>query len=745
MKTLKRRNVILCITLLFCLTGATHEATAQSCVSYQVFDRTVSKLSVDGWARGVKVVGNKLYVADSAGLTIFDATKPEKPCVVGRAKFSVGGMPFCLEVSGNFAYVGRLSDDNSSDLVIVEISNPEQPYEKTTINTDLRPSDIEIRGSYAFVSEMALRGQPTGGILAIYDIADPTMPALVGSTSVSTLATGVALAGDYAYMSDLFGLNVLDISTPSNPLVIDFLPTSEMATGAETTANHLFVRVYNRGLLSYDLTNPASPVLDNEVELPDAMNTNAANLAHMFYRDGTMYCTSGGTLGLSLIDVSVPSAMVYLHNVGTPGQASDVALIGTYAYVPTGEPATVAVLDLSHSEVAPVLGRLSPGGVLFDVTVANNVACFANPYEGLKIVDINRPSSPILLATVPSIRGMYVGSFGNTVFAQSETGDFSVIDVSDPRNPRVVGTLSLGTGFGDVAAGPRTAAIITGTNITVIDTSVPTAPVLAATLAVGGSPQGLVMSGGNLYVTNEDGLVVVSLTNAYAPQILGSVATPGTATKVDVVGNFAYVTEMEEGLRIIDVSQPNQPVLRGGVDTLYKAWDVFVDGSYAYVTHFNSPCVEIISVEHPNVPYPLASLSTLHMAFATFIHDGQIVIADGLAGCQISGVQCPSLSPYGKSRVVPEVSDRISVYPNPFNPNTTLSFSLARSGFADLRIYDARGAQVRVLVSEELSTGDHLYKWNGVSDNGARVPSGVYLYKLVTPEGMVCDRMTLLK
>jgi len=83
--------------------------------------------------------------------------------------------------------------------------------------------------------------------------------------------------------------------------------------------------------------------------------------------------------------------------------------------------------------------------------------------------------------------------------------------------------------------------------------------------------------------------------------------------------------------------------------------------------------------------------------------------------------------------------------PNPFNFSTLIRFALPAKGFVDLRIFDVRGASVRTLVAEEIDAGYRDYLWEGRSDSGVQVPSGVYFYHLRTAEGDFTRSMTLVR
>lgn len=72
----------------------------------------------------------------------------------------------------------------------------------------------------------------------------------------------------------------------------------------------------------------------------------------------------------------------------------------------------------------------------------------------------------------------------------------------------------------------------------------------------------------------------------------------------------------------------------------------------------------------------------------------------------------------------------ISNHPNPFNPTTTIEFSIPKYSKVKLTIFNIKGQKIKTLTNEVLNAGDHSIIWNGDDDTNKSVSSGVYLYKL---------------
>ncbi len=87
----------------------------------------------------------------------------------------------------------------------------------------------------------------------------------------------------------------------------------------------------------------------------------------------------------------------------------------------------------------------------------------------------------------------------------------------------------------------------------------------------------------------------------------------------------------------------------------------------------------------------------------------------------------------------------INNYPNPFNPETTISFNNPKNSMVNLAIYNIKGQLVKTLVNEELIAGVHSIVWKGKNNYGQSVASGVYFTRIKTLHSIVTKKMVLMK
>jgi hypothetical protein len=85
------------------------------------------------------------------------------------------------------------------------------------------------------------------------------------------------------------------------------------------------------------------------------------------------------------------------------------------------------------------------------------------------------------------------------------------------------------------------------------------------------------------------------------------------------------------------------------------------------------------------------------------------------------------------------------VHPNPFNPQTTITFALNRPQHAEVAVYDLMGKQIAVLADHAFDAGTHHVVWNGRDAAGHAVTSGTYLVRLATDSGVEARKVMLLR
>ena len=86
-----------------------------------------------------------------------------------------------------------------------------------------------------------------------------------------------------------------------------------------------------------------------------------------------------------------------------------------------------------------------------------------------------------------------------------------------------------------------------------------------------------------------------------------------------------------------------------------------------------------------------------------------------------------------------------SNYPNPFNPFTTIEFTIQNDSEIKLSVFNIKGQKIKILVNNVLAKGEHSIVWNGEDESGKPVSSGIYYLKLKNNKTEVVTKCLLLK
>ncbi|MFO7659402.1 MAG: S8 family serine peptidase [Candidatus Cloacimonadaceae bacterium] len=170
--------------------------------------------------------------------------------------------------------------------------------------------------------------------------------------------------------------------------------------------------------------------------------------------------------------------------------------------------------------------------------------------------------------------------------------------------------------------------------------------------------------------------------------------------------------------------------------------------------------------ESPNFPYTLSGNIKVSAAVADLDGDGDMDIAfPNDAGFYVLDIKRSAVSYQwplfmannsrsgniyqntpNQDNTTPELVTLLSGnYPNPFNPETTISYSIKNSAEVSIDIYNLKGQKVRTLVSDKKAAGNHSVVWNGTDDSNKPVSSGVYFYRMQAGVYSSTRKMMLMK
>jgi hypothetical protein len=286
---------------------------------------------LDGAPYDMAAQGNYVYVADCGwGLRVLDVSNPLSPVLVGS--YRSGGYPFGVAVAGDYAYLA-----SRGVFEVINVSNPTAPVLSGSYGMEIQhfAYDVEVAGDYAYIASQS-------GGLAIVNVSNPAQPSLAGALATGDVTYDLAVAGEYVYLAGSGGVSVVDVDTPSAPVLVGTYPSHRGSLWGITLLDHYAIAADDLGgALVLDVTNPAQPQLANYYGLVGAVHAAAAS-------DGHAYLTSwaNGLMVLSVQDFNYPSNPVLSNTSVREGLKN--AAVGTVS-ADDADPDDVITFSLSGS------------------------------------------------------------------------------------------------------------------------------------------------------------------------------------------------------------------------------------------------------------------------------------------------------------------------------------------------------------------------------------------------------------
>ncbi len=711
------------LALAACL--GTTPARGLDCLDYRSFDRTVH---VDDTlaAKDLARVGDLVYVVlHREGLAIVDVGDADHPATLSR--LDAADWPCAVTVAGTTAYVA----DQYRGVVVIDAGDPRAPVPGALVDVDAFAMDVLAADGILYVADFAsglrifsladplhpallavhdtaggalalakdgdrlfVAGQESG--LYVFDVHDPAHPAVLGYRPLPHTANSVVAGGGFAYLGcDIESLTVVDVGNPADPAVVATLPLGAYGLGARIEGTDLYLCL-GQGLARIDVNDPAQPVLTGMNRPPDvAWDVEVLNGQRALVANGYNLMVT------DITDMTPPPVppTVTLSTIPT-GVDADAG----YAYLATdGQGLQIFAID-DLTDITFV-GGVATADTTLDVAVAGDLAVVADDENGLVTIDVSDRTAPAIVGHLPLPSSTERVTFADErAYVGRWTTRLTIVDVSDPAAPSILNEPDLGAAMIDVAVSGTYAFVAAGYSLQVWDIADGTQPVRVGSLP-GGWGRAVCCAGSYVFHVHaapdyRGVLDVVDVSDPSAPVVVGSVEVPFWANRAHYHDGVVYVLGSDRGVTIVDVHDPSSP------EVLYH-WIIPV---YTYD--------------------------------AVVARDALLVL--GVPGMVLVPLPCPAAVAV-EPPTFTSTAALLPNVPNPFNPATTLRFTLARPQHAALRIVDLTGRLVTTLADGRFAAGEHALCWTGCDHRGQPVASGVYRTVLDCDEGRQTRPLVLVR
>lgn len=581
----------------------------------------VGSYPASGDTRRIVIDGDFAYVADNCCVHILDISDPANPTVAAGTS-SLFGEATDLVLAGNFLYVAYGTDG----LKVYDVSTHNLFAVGTWLIPTVLARSVAVSGNHAYVG---IAGTQSG--LRVINISDPTNPLLVGSVTGSSATSAITVDGNLSFSVGGNSLLVVDISNPSSPSFVSGFAVGGVASDVAVSGDLLYVAAggITQNLKVLDISNPAAPT-----QVGSYATGDVARGVTMF---GNFAFVTNGSGSIMLLDISDPAAIVLVDSYLTPGEAWSAAIHGDHAYVADGSAGVQIVRHGRLFQPPNLAGSVQTPDVAFHMAVSGSYAYVADLASGLQVLDISAPSAPVIVnsvATVDKARGVAVA--GNFAYVAARAAGLKVIDIKDPANPFVVATLSIGSDTWKAAVEGDTLYLLGPLGgMGVVDISDPANPSFVISFTTPGNARDLAVSGNLIYLADfSGGMNIVDVTNPRVPALVGSFPTPKVANDVAVADDYAYVAVESTAVQVVDVSNPASPSLAGSYPMNTKLLGITIEGDYAFVAAADSGLI-VLDVSDPANPARLARYDTPDRARHIEIHGDYALVSDDSSGVQV--------------------------------------------------------------------------------------------------------------
>ncbi len=437
--------------------------------------------------------------------------------------------------------------------------------------------------------------------------------------------------GSTGYYASGATLEIVDFTNPAQPVKLSSTLLPGAILGMDRQNNILYA-VGGPGFLEViDVQDPAKPVVLAHLDLPFSLDVE--------YADGYAYISSSVN-GLTIVDVSVPTQPVVVSTMPTNSELYTIAVAGDYAY--GGTYTGYTIVDI-HSKTNPVVvNDISLGGLVRGAAARDTLLCLPALDLGLQIYSISHPAEPKLLSTYyPQEVAEDVIFHGEYVFLAGRYQGVYILDLADPSTPVAINHIDTRRAASLDASGSYLYVADTW-SMSVLDISHAESAAVIANLPVADQINGLAVKGSNVCIAqNYFGMTVLDVSDIHHPVSASYFQESNEAHDVAIRDTLAYLASRGNGLMIISIADPVHPYLVRQLLLESPAIRIALDQEQAYVGMSNGG-LAVIDISDPAIAYPLNVIYLDHAIFEVVAQDGFLFVCYGRNGMQLFNLAVPA-------------------------------------------------------------------------------------------------------
>ncbi|PKK84678.1 MAG: hypothetical protein CVT49_02320 [candidate division Zixibacteria bacterium HGW-Zixibacteria-1] len=510
--------------------------------------------------------------------------------------------------------------------------------------------DIRVENDVAYVC--------FGPGLALFDVSNPADPQLLSRYYMQKGTGGIDIANGYLFMADPGrrdeALWKYDISDPYNIELFDSLYAGRNAWTVKIDGNQGYLCAQDSGLYIFNAFYYNDMIPLGNYLLHDSRN--------IVIRGDTAFAIDEAYESMTTLDVHYASYPTRMGSIATDCFATDVGVVGNYAFVSRYNGLgcagllTVDISDVYHPTAVAFYNQDIYYDDPWDVEIKDNVAYVTmGGYPTVHIIDISDPLNPTKLGWIINNGdswGMDIS--GDYAYITGGYSGVWVADIAQPEDASIIDFINFGKNdrnglvgyLIDVELQDNYAYVsVEGAGLTVLDISDPANPVVMGNDGISNIVD-LAVQGNYAYVAQTyNGFRICDITDPSNPHIISNYRAPGYVWDVSVKGDYAFAAADTSGLQICDISDPYNITRVGYYNDIYfgghEAYSIDVAGDYAYLGDRTG--LVIINITDPANPVPAGEkLYTSGMVREVKVRGDYAYLADAGCGMRVVDISDPA-------------------------------------------------------------------------------------------------------